>query len=123
MSGIVFTESHEWLRYTQGILTIGLSSYAREQLGDVVYVELPEPGDDVAAGDELVVIESVKAAGDIASPVDGVVKAVNTAFTDEPEQVNELAEFDCWFVQLEVPAAPDLSAYLDAAAYEAHVGA
>ena len=117
-----YTESHEWLSYADGLLTIGLTDYAREQLGDVVFVELPDLDAEVGVGDELVVIESVKAAGDISSPFAGVIREINESFVDEPEQVNDADETDRWFVRLALAAEPDLSEFMDSEAYLERIG-
>ncbi len=113
-----FTKEHEWIEVDGGIATIGVTAYAAEQLGDVVFVELPEVGKSVKAGDSFAVVESVKAASDVYAPVAGEVVAVNDALTSEPETVNAEPEAAGWFakVKLAYPAAVDQ--LMDRAAYE-----
>lgn len=114
--------SHEWaLREADGTLSIGITHYAQEQLGDVVFVQLPEPGRVVEQGEDCAVIESVKAAGDVHAPVAGEVVAVNTALADAPEKINE-DPYAAWIFRLRpaTPAAYD--ALLDAGAYAAQAG-
>lgn len=115
-----YTEDHEWLKQDGDEIVIGITPHAAEQLGDVVYVELPEVGREVEAGDEVVVIESVKAASDILAPVAGVVTAVNAALADDPGAVNR-DPLAAWFLRIR-PAAVDLSGFLDEAAYRALIG-
>ncbi|CAM3232553.1 glycine cleavage system H protein [Paracoccus aminovorans] len=115
-----FTEDHEWLKQDGDEITVGITAHASEQLGDVVFVELPEVGREVAAGEEIVVIESVKAASDIVAPVGGVITAVNEALPDNPGAVNEDA-MGTWFFRIR-PASVDLSGFMDEAAYQALIG-
>ncbi len=115
-----YAATHEWARVEDdGSIAVGISDHAQEALGDVVYVELPEPGTTVSAGDQAGVVESVKAASDIYSPVSGEVIAVNTALEDAPETVNAGPYGDGWLFRVK-PADDDLSHLLDAAAYTAH---
>lgn len=97
-----YTEDHEWLRVEDGLVLVGITEHAAEQLGDVVYVELPEADAMVAKGDEIVVIESVKAASDIAAPVDGEIVEVNTALVDKPGLVNEDPTGAAWFFKMKI---------------------
>ena len=116
-----YTEDHEWLRAEGDEIVVGITPHASEQLGDVVFIELPEEGRDVAAGDEVVVIESVKAASDIAAPVAGVITAVNTALADAPGRVNDDA-LTAWFFRIK-PADPGaMDGFMDEAAYQALIG-
>ncbi len=115
-----YTKSHEWTLTDGDTATIGLTAYAQDQLGDIVFVELPEIGDVIAAGERLAVIESVKAASDVFAPVGGEVIDINEALSDEPEKINE-APWDAWIAKIKVTDAAD--ALLDAAAYEAVVKA
>lgn len=102
MSTIRYTEEHEWVRLEEdGNLTFGITDHAQDSLGDVVYVELPEAGQNVSAGDEVAVIESVKAAGEITLPVGGTIVEVNTALADKPELVNSDPLGEGWFFVLE----------------------
>ena len=118
MTDLKFTADHEWARLDGDVVTIGITDYAQEQLGELVYVELPETGIDVSTGQEVVVIESVKAAGDIKSPVTGTVIEVNQALSDEPEMVNEDPTGEGWFYRVRVGSAADLDALMDESAYQ-----
>lgn len=97
-----FTEEHEWLRIDGDLVVVGITEHAAEQLGDVVFVELPEIETQVVKGDEVCVIESVKAASDILAPVDGEIVEVNEALTDNPSQVNEDPQGDAWFFKMKL---------------------
>jgi len=122
MSETKFTEDHEWLRLDEdGKLTVGITDFAQESLGDVVYVELPEEGQTVKAGDEVAVIESVKAAGEIKSPLGGTVVEVNAALADKPELVNADAMGDGWFFRMEPEDTAALDGLMDEAAYKKFV--
>jgi len=114
-----YTRDHEWIRLDGDIATIGISDYAQEQLGDVVYVELPEVGKSFDKGAEAAVVESVKAASEIFAPVAGEVVEVNTALNDQPETVNAAPESDGWFMKLKVANVGDVNELMDADAYEA----
>ena len=122
MSDPKFTKDHEWVRLEGGIATIGITDYAQEQLGDLVFVELPEAGKTLAKGDTAVVVESVKAASDVYAPVGGMIIEVNTAVTDEPESVNKDA-FAAWLFKMKPSNVAELDGLLDAAAYTASVDA
>ena len=102
MSDRLFTRDHEWLQIEEDLITIGITDYAQEQLGDVVYVELPKTDDELSIGDEAAVIESVKAAGEVKSPVVGVVVETNETLADAPETLNEDAEGAGWLFKLRV---------------------
>ncbi len=102
MSGEIFSKDHEWIRMDGEIATIGISDYAQEQLGDVVYVELPEIGASVEAGGQAAVVESVKAASEIYAPVAGEVVEVNERLTEEPGLINESPTGDGWFFKIRV---------------------
>lgn len=112
-----FTEEHEWLRDEDGIITVGISEHASEQLGDIVFVELPEVGIEVAKDDEIVVIESVKAASDILAPLDGEIVEVNEALIDSPAMVNEDPLGDGWFFRIKPSDPRQMEDYMDEAAY------
>ncbi len=116
-----YTEDHEWLRAEGGFITVGITAHASEQLGDVVFVDLPEPGRKVSRGEEIVVIESVKAASDIRAPIDGEIVEVNTALADNPGLVNEDPTGAAWFFRLKGDAVA-LDGFMDEAAYQAMVG-
>ncbi len=112
-----YTATHEWARDEgDGIAAVGITDHAQELLGDLVFVELPEPGTDVAAGGECGVVESVKAASDVYSPLDGEVVEVNEALADSPEGINE-APYENWIFKVKMADPAQLEALLDAAAY------
>lgn len=114
-----YAASHEWVRLeADGTVTVGISDHAQEALGDVVYVELPEVGASLNAGQEAGVVESVKAASDIYAPIGGTVLAVNEVLTDSPEQVNS-DPYASWFFKLQPSDATELNKLLDAAGYSA----
>ena len=121
MSELCFTEEHEWIAVDGDVGTVGISDYAQEQLGDVVYVELPEVGTDVARGDEAAVVESVKAASEVYAPVGGTVVERNEALSDNPALVNEAATTDGWFYKLRLADPREVEGLMDAAAYAAFV--
>ena len=118
MSDTRYTEDHEWVRVDGDIATIGISNHAQEQLGDVVFVELPEVGRQVKQKGPMAVVESVKAASDVYAPLSGEVVEVNDALGDDPALVNRGAETDGWFCKLKLADPGELEALLDAAAYE-----
>ena len=114
-----YAATHEWARLEEdGSVTVGISDFAQNALGDVVYAELPEEGQQVSAGDEAGVVESVKAASDIYAPVSGTVVAVNEALEDEPEKVNQDPYGDGWFFKLAPDDEAELADLLDAEAYQ-----
>ncbi|MFV0358345.1 glycine cleavage system protein GcvH [Tropicimonas sp.] len=117
-----YTEDHEWLSLEGDIVTVGITDHAQEQLGDIVFVELPEPGTQITKGDEVVVIESVKAASDIAAPVDGEIVAINETIVDKPGTVNDDAEGDGWFFRVKIENASQLDDYMDEDAYKDLIG-
>jgi glycine cleavage system H protein len=119
MSDLRYTKDHEWLRAEGDIVTVGITPYAQEQLGDVVYVELPEVGRKVEQGKEMAVVESVKAASEVYAPVSGEVVEVNSALADVPATVNEDALGKGWFVKLKLADPSQLSGLMDEAAYKA----
>jgi glycine cleavage system H protein len=114
-----FTKDHEWIELTGDIATVGITAYAARQLGDVVFVEVPEVGKTVKAGDPLAVVESVKAASDIYAPIDGTVVDAHASLSDEPETVNEDPEGSGWFVKLKPADPAQIDALMDRTAYEA----
>ena len=118
MTDLKFTTEHEWARHEGDVVTIGITDYAQDQLGELVYVELPETGAKISAGQEVVVIESVKAAGDIKSPVNGTIIEVNSALSDEPEKVNEDPTGEGWFYRVRVDSTGDLDSLMDETAYQ-----
>lgn len=118
-----YAESHEWVRDNgDGTVTVGITDHAQSQLGDIVFVEVPEADRTVQAGEEFAVIESVKAASDIYSPVSGTVIEANEALDDAPETVNEDAYGDGWLVKMKLDDAGELTKLLDADAYQQKIG-
>lgn len=121
MSTTKYTEDHEWISVDGDIATIGITDYAQGQLGDVVFVELPEVGRKVAKGDEAAVVESVKAASEVYAPISGEIIEVNTVLDEAPATVNEDATGAGWFVKMKLTDASELSELLDEAAYQTFV--
>lgn len=117
-----YTKEHEWLRVEGDLVVVGITEHAATQLGDVVFVELPETETMVAAGDEVVVIESVKAASDILAPVDGEIVAVNAKLTDNPSLVNEDPTGAAWFFKMKVDDLSVLDQFMDEDEYNDMVG-
>ncbi len=116
--GLRYTQSHEWVRReSDGSVTIGITDHAQEQLGDIVFVETPQAGRKVSAGEAIGVVESVKAASDIYAPIAGEVVAANAELAGAPEKVNEDA-FAAWMFRIKPTNAADIEKLLDAAAYE-----
>ena len=117
-----FSKDHEWVEADGGTARIGITAYAAEQLGDVVFVELPEVGKQVKAGEALAVVESVKAASDVYAPVSGEVVSVNAGLPDAPETGNAGPESDGWFVTVKLADPAELDGLMDRAAYEKFLG-
>ncbi len=117
MTNEKYTKEHEWIRLEGDIATIGISDYAQEQLGDVVYVELPNAGKVVTKGSEAAVVESVKAASDIYAPVGGEVIEVNDALNDDPAIINESPLGQGWFMKIRVADPGEIEGLMDEAAY------
>jgi len=117
-----YTEEHEWLRVEGDLVVVGITEHAATQLGDVVFVELPEVETLVARGDEAVVIESVKAASDILAPLDGEIVEINDALVDAPALVNEDPLGAAWFFKMRVPDMGALEDYMDEDAYNDFIG-
>jgi glycine cleavage system H protein len=116
-----YSKDHEWVHIEGDTAVVGISNYAQEQLGDVVFVELPKVGTSVEQSGQLAVVESVKAASEVYAPIGGDVVAVNDALTDDPQLVNQSAEKDGWFVKLKVKDARQADGLMDEAAYRAFV--
>jgi glycine cleavage system H protein len=116
-SDIRYTKEHEWVRMDGDIATVGITDYAQEALGDVVFVELPEIGRDVAADEACSVVESVKAASDVDAPLAGKVVEINQTIIDDPSLVNTDAEGEGWFFRIEIDDTDAYDALLDEAAY------
>ena len=121
MSEKRYTEDHEWLQIDGDEAVVGISEHAQEQLGDIVFVELPEVGKALEKGKEAAVVESVKAASEIYAPADGEVLAVNDALTEDPAKVNSDAEGGGWFFKMKLSDASQVAALMDAAAYKAYI--
>ena len=117
MAELRYSEEHEWVRVEGDVAVIGISDYAQEQLGDVVFVELPEPGRAVTRGDEAAVVESVKAASEIYAPVSGEVVEVNEPLADDPGLVNREPTSGGWFMKVRMADPGEVEALLDEAAY------
>lgn len=117
-----FTEEHEWLRVEGDEVLVGITEHASTQLGDVVFVELPDAGNEVSKDEEVVVIESVKAASDILAPLDGEITEVNSALEDNPSLVNEDPLGDAWFFKMKLADMSEMDGLMDEAAYKAFIG-
>jgi glycine cleavage system H protein len=121
MAQTYFTSDHEWIRVEGDIATVGITNYAQEQLGDLVFVELPETGRTIAKGDTVVVVESVKAASDVYAPIAGEVIEANDALSSDPALVNSAAESGGWLWKMKLADAGDLDGLMDRAAYDATI--
>lgn len=121
MSTLRFTKDHEWIAVDGKVGTVGITQYAQAQLGDIVFVEVPEAGKTLKAGDDAAVVESVKAASEIYAPVSGTVTEGNAALPDAPQAVNESPQGDGWFFKLELANPAELDGLMDQAAYDAYV--
>lgn len=117
MNDLKYTKDHEWVRIEGDTVTFGITAYAQEQLGDVVFVELPDVGAELAQGDDAAVVESVKAASEVYAPLSGEVVAVNGALEDAPSTVNEDAMGDGWFAKIKLSDSAELEEMMDEAAY------
>jgi glycine cleavage system H protein len=117
-----YTEDHEWLRVDGDVVVVGITEHASTQLGDVVFIELPEAGTQVSKGDDAVVIESVKAASDITAPIDGEIVEVNDALADNPGKVNEDPTGEGWFFKMKVEDMSQLDDLMDEDAYKELIG-
>ena len=113
-----YTEDHEWLREEDGLIVVGITEHASTQLGDVVFVELPDAETTVSKGDEIVVIESVKAASDILAPLDGEIVEINVGLADNPGLVNEDPTGAAWFFKMKVSDTSEMDGYMDEDAYK-----
>ncbi|APH72029.1 glycine cleavage system protein GcvH [Aquibium oceanicum] len=121
MAKTCFTEDHEWIRLDGDIATVGITDYAQEQLGDLVFVDLPEKGKALAKGDTAVVVESVKSASDVYAPCDGEITEVNEALSSDPALVNSAATGDGWLWKMRLSDASQLDGLMDADAYAKHI--
>ena len=116
IEGLLYSESHEWVKVEDGIAVIGISDYAQAEMGDITYVDLPSEGDEVAAGEEFGALESVKASSELYCPVSGTVVEVNEELESAPEKVNEDA-YGAWIIKVRMSDESELEALMDAAAY------
>lgn len=121
MSGIKISEDHEWVSLDGDTATVGITDYAQNALGDVVFVELPEVGASFAKGDEVAVVESVKAASEIYAPVSGEITAVNAALEDEPDKINQSPLDDGWLFRIRLSDAGEIDELMDEDAYASFV--
>jgi len=118
---IRYAESHEWAKLEDGVLTLGITDHAVEALGDIVFIDLPEPGTELSKGDTACEIESVKAVGEVYAPVDGTIKEVNGPLGDDPAGLSSDPFGGGWLVKIEVSDAAGYEGMLDRAAYEKHL--
>ena len=118
---IYYSEDHEWINVESGVGTVGITDYAQNALGDIVFVEVPEVGDDFTKGDEVAVVESVKAASEIYSPVAGEITAVNEDLEDNAALVNSSPDGDGWFFKIKISDESELEDLMDAAGYKAFI--
>lgn len=118
--GLLYSESHEWVKVEGGIAVIGVTDFAQSEMGDITYVDAPEEGDEVEKGEEFGALESVKASSDLYSPVSGKVVEVNEELQDAPEKVNEDA-YAAWIIKVEMSDPSELESLIDAAAYKASI--
>lgn len=116
IEGLLYTDSHEWVKVEGEYAYIGITDFAQHQLGNIVYVDIPEVGDEIKQGDEFGAVESVKAASDLLSPVSGEIVEVNEKLTDEPELINQNA-FDSWMLKVKLSDASELKSLMDSKAY------
>jgi glycine cleavage system H protein len=123
MSDLKYTKEHEWISIDGDVGTIGISNFAQEQLGDVVFVDLPDIGKTVVPGDEAAIIESVKAASELYAPVSGDIIEVNSALNDAPELVNSDPTGEGWFIKIRLSKVDELAALMDETAYSAFAAA
>ncbi len=119
---VKYTKEHEWVRVERDVATCGISVYAAEQLGDIVYVELPAAGKALKKDGDMAVVESAKAASDVFAPISGTVVSVNEALSSDPALVNSGAEGDGWMVKLKIADSAELAGLMDEAAYKEFVG-
>lgn len=120
---LFYSEEHEWVRVEDQGVSVGITDFAQEELGDIVYVELPEVGKSFGAQDEIGSIESVKAVAEVYTPVAGEIVEVNSVLLDRPELINEDPHGEGWLVRLATDGAPDVSGLMDAKAYQEFISA
>ena len=120
LNGLYYSESHEWVKVEGNIAIVGITDYAQHALGNIVYVDMPEEGDEVTAGEDFGAVESVKAASDLISPVSGEVVEVNEALADSPELVNS-DPYANWIIKVKLSDPAEVENLMDAAAYKSHI--
>lgn len=118
LDGLYYTDTHEWLKEEGGIATIGITDYAQEQLGDIVFIELPEKGKELKKEDVFGTIESVKSVSELISPVSGTVTDINESLTDSPETLNKSPYNDGWIIKIKISDASELDSLMQKEAYE-----
>ncbi len=116
-----YTQSHEWVKVTNSTGTIGVSDFAQKELGDIVYIELPEIGSEIQAGKEIVVLESTKAAADVYAPISGVVEEVNPNLKDHPELINESPGVEGWLIKIKIKDPTELDSLMDEEQYQEYI--
>ena len=121
MATLKYTDQHEWVAVEGDVATVGITDYAQGQLGDVVFVELPEEGKSFAMGDQAAVVESVKAAAEVYAPISGEIVEINEALNSKPELVNEDATGDGWFFKIQIDDQSELDSLMDAKEYKEFV--
>ena len=121
LDGLKYSESHEWVKVEGNVAYVGVSDFAQKEMGDITYVDMPEEGDDVIAGEEFGALESVKASSELIAPVSGTVVEVNAELEDTPEKVNEDA-YGAWIIKVKMSDPSELDALMDATAYKAAIG-
>ncbi len=121
VDGLLYSESHEWVKVDGNVAIVGISDYAQSELGDITYVDMPEPDDEFKAGDDFGAVESVKTSGEIIAPVSGKVVACNTELAEHPELINEDA-YSAWIVKIEMSDRSELDSLLNASAYAKLLG-
>lgn len=122
VEGLLYTKDHEWAKIDEGVATVGITDYAQKMLGELVFVELPAAGKELAAGDELAVVESTKAANDVYAPVAGKVVDVNSELESRPELINEDCYNAGWICKLEMIDTKSVEGLMDSKQYEEYVG-
>jgi glycine cleavage system H protein len=121
LEGLLYSDSHEWVKVDGDIATIGVSDYAQKEMGDITYVDMPDPDDEVVKGEGFGALESVKASSDLYSPVSGVVTEKNEELDDAPQKVNE-DSYANWIIKVKMSDKSELDSLMDAAAYKKHIG-
>ena len=121
VDGLLYSESHEWVKVDGNVAIVGISDYAQSELGDITYVDMPEPDDEFKAGEDFGAVESVKTSGEIIAPVSGKVVACNTELAEHPELINEDA-YSAWIVKIEMSDSSELDSLLNASAYAKLLG-